>query len=255
MEDKAELGARIAAALTGKTLEFREFFHAFNPYGVLARITRFEETYLRILAVLEDKNFIPAVMDIYEDYFREKLEQHTGLVVKEISEEGIARAIGDRAGVVLRSLHDVDIIAEDMWAELQQRIEARMGWVFEKAIKKADDLLAELERRARAELEKRIPGLVLHDLTDRDKTEEDFAKWAARWVSEKTGVALTDIRDVEKSKKQLLNWADAECRRRLKIEGTRMGGGLVMTKKGIKNRAAQRRFYAQWGNRRIYNPV
>lgn len=210
----------------------------------------FEKTYQKFNEIIDDDMFWSGLYEVGASYGRRQLSERINLDIQEISERGIAEALGRRAGFVLRSLHDVDIVAEDLLAAAAERIAARMGWTLDRALRTVEAVREELQRRAAALIEAKVPGLVLHDIFNVDKVIEDCERWAAKKIEEKTGLTLTDIRDVEKTKRDLLRWADTECRRRLGIAGT--GGGLKMTKKAIRNRLAQRRFYAAHGNRHYY---
>lgn len=190
-----------------------------------------------------------------EEWALEQLSKKVGLEIDELSEEGLARAIGRRAGIALHTLHDADILAGDLIEAAADRAALHMGWRLERAIRSANDFMDLLERRARLEIERRIPGLVLHDLTDRDRTQADFLRYAADRVKAKTGIPFRDLSDPEKIKNDMVNWADAEVRRRLGVEGTACGGGLKMTKKAIRNRLAQRRFHAAHGTVQRYLSV
>lgn len=170
--------------------------------------------------------------------------------IQEISEKGIAEALGRRAGFVLRSLHDIDIVSEDLIAAAAERIAERMGWTLDRALRSAEAIKAELQRRAAALIESKVEGLVLHDIFDLDQVMRDCERWAVQKIRQKTGAPITQIQDPDKLKRELFAWAEDECRRRLKIAGT--GGGLKMTKKAIRNRLAQRRFYQAHGDRHAY---
>lgn len=154
-------------------------------------------------------------------------------------------------------MHDVEIVKEDLIRAGADKIAARMGWVYECVIKTVEELKAELARRATSELERRIPGLILRDITSPDQVANDFGEWVCTKIREKTGIPLRDIGDIanqEKTRRALIDWADAECRRRLKISGAG-GSGLKMTRKAIRARNAQRRFYAVHGDRHKYERV
>lgn len=250
-----DLKLSVAAAVAGRVQEFGEFYGSLNIGRLLAKGAGVGGTYGKVSDVVSDKNFLPAVWAELEKYAGAALEKKTGLVINEISEEGLARAIGVRAGFELRSLHDMDIVGEDLIRAASEKIEARMGVEFGRVIRRVDDLIAALERRAAAEIEKRVFGLVLHDLSDPGRVADDVAKWAADKVTSKTGIPLRDIRDPDKTKNDLIRWAEPEIRKRLGVSGSSIGGGLKMTKKAIRNRMAQRRFYAAHGNLKVYAGV
>ncbi|MBS1188799.1 MAG: hypothetical protein H6R10_591 [Rhodocyclaceae bacterium] len=216
----------------------------------------FARTQDRIFEVVRTDSFYGAVLDAAEGWAAKQIEKKLGLLLEHgINEESLARAIGKRAGIVLRSLHDIEIIKEDLIRAAADEIEKRLSIHFEHVVRTADDLMHGLERRAAAEIEKRVPDLVLHDLFDMATTENDLKIWAVSKIKQRTGIPLRDPTDFEKSKQDILNWAEPEIRRRLNITGSSMGGGLKMTKKAIKNRMAQRRFYEAHGNRKKYYPV
>lgn len=253
MDDDLKLS--VAAAVAGRLKEFGEFYGTFNIGRLLATGAGVGGTYGRVSDIVSDKNFINAVWAEMHKYAGAALEKKTGLVINEISEEGLARAIGARAGFELRSLHDMDIVGEDLIRAAAEKIEARMEVSFGRVIRRVDDLAAALERRAAAEIEKRVPGLVLHDLSNPDTVSDDVARWAADKITSRTGIPLRDIRDPDKTKNDVVRWAEPEIRRRLGVSGSSIGGGLKMTKKAIRNRLAQRRFYAEHGNLKVYQKV
>ena len=125
-------------------------------------------------------------------------------------------------------------------------IYAKMGWP-EPERAGFDELIDDMEKRALREIEKRIFDIALRKI---DTIQEDVERWAIRKIAERTGLTLTNPRDAELCKKQVVDYAFEKVRARLGIKGT--GGGLKMTKKAIRNRKAQRRFYAEHGNRKQY---
>ena len=216
--------------------------------------THFEKASNRAVAIVSDDKFVAfaeeRIKSSAEKYLAEQLSRKTGLEVEEISEEGVAKAIGKRAGIDLHSLSDRKIIEADLTAAATALIFAYAGWVAEEKIETVEQLMIELELRAIAEIEKRVPDLVLHKL---EQIEKDVAAWATKKIREKTGVPITDINDIDKTKKEVVDWAFNAVRRRLHIKGT--GGGLKMNAKAVRNRRAQRRFYAEHGNRKKYTGV
>ncbi|EKD54260.1 MAG: hypothetical protein ACD_60C00102G0002 [uncultured bacterium] len=216
----------------------------------------FSVTKWRIAEVMCSDAFMRSVLVVAENWAAGAIERKTGLVLEHgLSEESVARAIGKRAGFVLRSLHDLAIIEADLLAVVTRRIERQMRWRFEGVINSADEFLRELERKAASEIASRVPGLVLHDLTDIARVKDDLLRFAERKIKERTGLDFRDIADQQKCREDMIRFADAEVRRRLRIDGTAVGGGLKMTRKAIRNRTAQRRFYEAHGNLKIYERV
>lgn len=190
------------------------------------------------------------ITDAISGYLAGQLSKKTGLNIEKISEEGIAKAISARVainGFELHSLSDKDQIEADIVAAAAAIIFSYVGWVADEEIKTTVQFINELEKMAVAEIEKRVQDLVLHRLED---VEKDVADWATKKIREKTGAPITDINDIDKTKKEVIDWAFDAVRRRLKIKGT--GGGLKMTNKAIRNRRAQRTFYAKHGNVKKY---
>lgn len=251
----SELGLAVAAAVAGKNKELRELNMSANMLRLLSHGVGLGGTYERVREVVSDINYDNVVWAAINEWAGAQLSEKTGLEIKEISEEGLARAIGRRAGFDLRSLSDMDIVGEDLIAAAAEKIEQRLRVHFGKKIHHVDDLIAALERRAAFEIEKRVPGLVLHNVMDAGVTQSDVEKWATLKVSQKTGIPLRDISDPDKTKQDFIRWAEPELRRRIGVSGSSIGGGLKMTKKAIRNRLASRRFYAAWGSRNQYTSV
>lgn len=253
MQEKAEIfDGELTRSFINKTIAWSDA--KIDDEGLLSA---WAKTFFRFgrVAVESEGRLFSKQVDAVIRWALGKIERETGLEIEGLSEEALARAIGKRAGIVLHSLHDADVIAGDLIEAAADRLAAQMAWRLDRAIRSADDALDMIERRARGEIERRVPGLVLHDLTDAAATEWDFVCYAAARIKARTGIIFRDLRDPDRCKNDLVNWADDEVRRRLKIDGTKCGGGLKMTKKAIKNRAAQRRFKAAHGTVQKYERV
>ncbi len=212
------------------------------------------ELRLRVGEIVGDDNFAENAVKVVrrnaDEYFAKQLSKKIRLEVSTVSEEGIARAIGARAGIVLRSLHDQAIIEEDLVVAAAERIFERMGWSLDRAIRTRGELLSELQRRAAEEIEARVFGLVVRKL---ETIEDDVMEWVSRRIYAKTGCSISDIRNIEQTKKEVVDYSFEAVRRRMGIRGT--GGGLKMTKRALQLRKAQRKFYQQHGDMHKYTKV
>ena len=251
-----ELAARVLASISATNAEAKKYeiswFHGEDVAGLFG--DKAEALYVSLKRTITSAKFWPALIDVVEDYFRGELSAKLGLEISEISEEGIAAAIGKRAGFELRSLHDADIIQADLMRVAADRIAEKMGWNFKHVVTTPQELYDELVRHAAAEVEKRVRDLSLGDLMDVARTVEDVKRWAAARIEARTGIPLNDISSVEKTQASVLRWADAECRRRIGTGGDNPEG-LKMTKVAIRNRLAQRKFYAAHGDRHVMPSV
>jgi hypothetical protein len=170
--DDAKLA--VGAAVASRVQEFREFYELVNPGRLLALGAGVGGTYDRISEVVEDKDFFKSAWAVLEEWAGAALEKKTGLEIKEISEEGLARAIGRRAGFVLTSLHDTDMIAGDLIAAAEKIGERFLKGGFGQRITSAEQLFSALERRAAAKITQQT-GIPLRDIRDPDKTKQNKA--------------------------------------------------------------------------------
>lgn len=243
-----EFAARVLASIAATNAQAKKYEISWFSGQDVADALHIGKTYAAYKETLTSGRFWGGLWDVSQDYFKGVLLKKTGLDVQEISEAGVAQAIGVRAGFDLHSLHDIDVVQADLLREASKRIGARMDWTFDRAIDSAPALIDALVARAAGEVEKRVAGLTLHDLRDAGRTVEDVMRWAAGRIEARAGIPLNDIGDIGKAQAACLRWAEEECRQRLRVD---TGGsiGVKMTKKAIKNRMAQRRFYAAHGDR------
>jgi len=249
-----ELAARVMAAVSAKNAESSLTTTKVKHLGDQETAMHFMEFVDNLRSVLTSGKFWASVSDVVQKYFLEELQKKTGLEISEISEAGLAAAIGKRAGFDLHSLHDVDVIQVDLMRAAADRIAARMGWQFDRVIDSGPALIDALVAKAASEIEKKVEGLSLGDLRDVDRTVEDVKRWAAGRIEARAGIILSDIGDAVKTKASVLRWADKECRQRIGTGGQNPSG-VKMTKKAIRNRLAQRKFYAAHGDRHIMPSV
>lgn len=249
-----ELIVGVAAAVSSRVQEFLSDYHR-------RRLVDLEgggmaKTKAAVADVVMSDTFAKSMRLVVENWAAGAIEKKTGVVLEHgINEESLARALGKRAGFVLRSLHDRQIIEADLLTAAAERMAARMGWGPGEKIETAEDLRRLLERRAAKEIEARVVGLVLHDLMDQVQTAQDFAVWVTGRIRARSGIPLRDVMDMDKTRADLVAWAEPEVRRRLGVSGSSLAGGLKMTKKAIRNRNAQRRFYEARGNRNVYQSI
>lgn len=245
-----DLKTRVLASITSTNAQVRKIALTANPLRFVSDALGFGESYGRLREITDSPRYDAAGLRVVDQYAKDELSRRMGLDIDEISERGLARAIGKRAGFELNSLSDVEIIKADLTAAAAALIAARLGWALERAIRTHEALLREFERRAAGEIEKRVPGLILRDLADVEQVKSDFCEYAAKKIYSMTGCRISDISDQEKTKKEIYEWAESAMRRRLGIKGT--GGGLRMTAKAVRGRKAQRDFYARNGDLHVY---
>ncbi|MCK6410988.1 MAG: hypothetical protein L6Q55_01010 [Azonexus sp.] len=248
-----DLKVRILSAVASTNAGVRRIQLQANPLRHVADSIGFGESYRRLQGLTDSSRYDFAAARVVADYARAQLSARVGLEIEEISEAGLARAIGKRAGFDLNSLSDVEQIKRDLLIAAVIFMASRLGWVVEEAIDTVEKLARLLERKVAAYLEGRFKGLQLHDLFDPEQTKKDVLRYVCLLIRMKTGINVRNVDDIDAFKKELLDWADAEVRRRLGIRGT--GGGLRMTAAAIRSRRAQRVFYAKHGNLKIYQPV
>lgn len=248
-----EFAARVLASLSATNAEAKKYEVSWFSGQDVADALHLGKSYAALKATLTSGHFWGGLWDVSQDYFKGELSVKTGLQVEEISEAGVAQAIGRRAGFDLHSLHDVDVIQRDLLRVAADRIGARMGWTFDEVIDTPQQLIDALVAHAGAEVEKRVEGLTLDDLRDAGKTLDTVKRWAAGRIKARTGIPMNDVGDVQKTQAGVLRWAEVECRRRIGAESN--PNGVKMTKKAIKNRLAQRKFYAAHGDRHVMPSV
>lgn len=195
-----------------------------------------------------------AALAMAEAMLLARLEKKTGIRLESLDERGLARAIGRRVGIELNSLHELDIIEADLMRIAVERIEMAMDWAFGGVIKTIDDLIDQLLKRAATEIERRVPGLVLHDISDPQAVADDVLRWVAKRIRDKTGIPFRDFSDPQATKEDVLRWARPEIEKRLGKTGLQ-GGRLRMTRRAVDNRAAQLKFYRTHGRRHVYRSI
>ncbi len=261
VSDKDELKAKIVISIGDKKEQWSAF--DLTPFGFIAGLSdemyggKVSELQDRIWRLVSNPKFLSALYSRVEadvdEWLRKQLAKRTGIELDEISEAGLARAISKRArinGLEITSLHDPAIIERDLVVFASSALFAYVGWYVERNVETVEQFVEELESRVIDEIEKRVEGLVIHRMA---AIEDSVAEWAQKKIERYTGCQITDIRNAEKTKAQVVDWAFDRVRKRLGIKGTE--NRLKMDKKSITNRAAQRKFYARHGNMKKYVSV
>ncbi|MBS1188798.1 MAG: hypothetical protein H6R10_590 [Rhodocyclaceae bacterium] len=171
------------------------------------------------------------------------------------SDASLSGALSQILGVPVASVRDREALKDALKRAVTLRLSQETGVqfrdVFDRALLRQDVVRAIGARSSQV-----VPGLELRDLSDRATTTEDVGIYAARVVSDFTGINFQNLRSAQQIKEDVYAWAMPILRDQI-YDGAEDGAGdykrpLKMSKKAVRNREAQRRFRAKWGIREKY---
>jgi len=174
------------------------------------------------------------------------------------SDASLSGALSTAIGVQCDSVKDKEQLKDAFRRAITARLSAEVGVtfsdVFDREALKHDVLLA-----VGAKVAGLVPGLVLHDLSDRVVTIDDVSAFALGKLSEAVGVDFGDnLRNASAIREAVIAWAMPQVQPQVEAEqeaGTAYTGRLLMDKKSVANREAQRRFRQKWGSLRHYEDL
>lgn len=171
------------------------------------------------------------------------------------SDASLSGALSQVLGVPVPTVRDKVELRKAFMAATTRQISTELGTPFLN-INDLAQTRRDVLRAVGAQATYVVPGLELRDLSSREQTLADLELYATRKISDVVGIPLTNLRSIRQIKADVYAWA-------LQLIDAELGEGagppptkpLRMDRKGVRNREAQRRFRAKWGNREKYIPI
>lgn len=175
------------------------------------------------------------------------------------SDASLAGALSQALGVEVASVKDREQLKDGFRRAVTAKVSQQLGVDFSNVFDR-DALRLDVLKVCGVKVQEFIPGLALADLSDRAQTVADVSAFASAQLSQALGIDFGDIRSAAGMREAALAWAMPQVQQMVQTEqaqdtGTPYAGKLLMDRKSVLNRAAQRRFRAKWGNLRKYEDL
>lgn len=196
----------------------------------------------------------PAVAAAAGWYLAKKLPAVPLDVDEPFSDASLSNALSAVLGVQVASIKNREVLKDAFRRAITARVSFEVGSpfenVFDRTLLRRDVLRALGARSSRV-----VPGLEIHDLSNRQQTTADVFDFARLKVSDLLGINFTNLRSRQAVKEDIYAWAMPIVQQQVTDNDTPSQyykKPLKMDRKSVRNREAQRRFRAKWGNVKKY---